>query len=136
METLIELCNFEGPKWLLFGADVAPLVYYSHLPIIIISLLLAFFVFFQNKNSIPNRVLFVTIITFALWVFLDSIFWASNRSDVVMFVWSIIILIEPLVYIGGFYLLYLFLEKKDLPFIFDLYATANFCTNKVQFVRI
>ncbi|KKQ78182.1 MAG: hypothetical protein A3A96_00170 [Candidatus Zambryskibacteria bacterium RIFCSPLOWO2_01_FULL_39_39] len=121
METLIELCNFEGPKWLLFGADVAPLVYYSHLPIIIISLLLAFFVFFQNKNSIPNRVLFVTIITFALWVFLDSIFWASNRSDVVMFVWSIIILIEPLVYIGGFYLLYLFLEKKDLPFISKLF---------------
>lgn len=121
MGSLAELCNFEGSKWLLFGANVAPLVYYSHLPIIIISVLLALFVLFQNKNYLPNRILFATIITFALWVFLDSIFWASNRSDVIMFVWSIIILIEPLVYVGSFYLLYLFLEKNDLPFISKLF---------------
>lgn len=121
MSSLAALCDFEGSKWLLFGSNVAPLVYYSHLPIIIISFLLALFMLLQNRNYLPNRILFVTIITFAIWVFLDSIFWASNRSDVIMFVWSVIILIEPLVYVGSFYLLYLFLEKKDLPFISKLF---------------
>ena len=118
MDSLVALCDFAGPKWLLFGENIAPLVYYSHLPIFIISFLSAFFVLFQNRKALVNRVLFITLFTFASWVFLDSIFWASNRSDVIMFVWSVIILIEPLVYIGSFYLLYLFLEKKDLPFIF------------------
>lgn len=118
MGSLLKLCDFEGPKWLLFGPNVAPLVYYSHLPIIVISLLLAFFILFNNKHKLQNKILFVTIFTFSLWVFLDSIFWASNRSDVIMFVWSVIILIEPLVYVGALYLLYVLVEKRDMPVVY------------------
>lgn len=110
------LCNFEGAKWLLFGSNVAPLVYYSHLPILTVAILLAFFVLFRNRKALPNKILFFTLAFFSLWVFLDSIFWASNRSDVIMFVWSVIILIEPLVYVNSFYLIYVLIEKRDLEF--------------------
>lgn len=109
-------CNFEGAKWLLFGPNVAPLVYYSHLPIIAISLILGIFVFFQNRRTLSNNVLFYTILAFIIWVLCDSIYWASNRSDVIMFVWSIDILAEPLVYIGGLYLAYVLVDKKDMSF--------------------
>ncbi len=116
MEVLTAFCDFEGATWLLFNPNVAPLIYYSHLPIIVISILLAFFILKQNKKSLPNQILFFMLLPFGLWVFLDSIFWASNRSDVIMLVWSIILLIEPLVYMAGLYLLYVLVEKKDLGF--------------------
>lgn len=109
------LCDFEGAKWLVFNPNVPPLVYYSHLPILIISVILAFFILFKDKKALPNRILFVTLISFSSWVFLDSIFWASNRSDVIMLVWSLILLFEPLIYIGCFYLLYVLITKRDLP---------------------
>lgn len=109
-------CDFPGATWLIFGPNVAPLVYYSHLPIIGISLLLAVFVFFQNRKALPNRVLFFTILAFVSWVVFDSIYWASNRSDVIMFAWSMDILAEPLVYMGSFYLMYALIARRDLPF--------------------
>src|SRR3989344_5496947 len=95
----IALCNFESAKWLFFGPNVAPLVYYSHLPIAVISLFLAFYILFQNKKNLANKILFVMIITFVAWVLMDSVFWASNRSDVIMLVWSLIVLIYQHVFL-------------------------------------
>lgn len=109
-------CDFGGPSYLLFSDNVPPLVYYSHIPIAIVSLILGFFVFFQNRKGLSNKLLFCLTVAFSAWVLLDSIFWASNRSDVIMFVWSLQILFEPIVYISGLYLLYVLIKKKDLPF--------------------
>lgn len=110
------ICDFGGPSYLLFSDNVPPLVYYSHIPIAIVSLILGFFVFFQNRKGLSNKLLFCLTVAFSAWVLLDSIFWASNRSDVIMFVWSLQILFEPIVYISGLYLLYVLIKKKDLPF--------------------
>jgi signal transduction histidine kinase len=110
------LCNFDSGSYLVFGPNVGPLQYYSHLPIIIISLALAVFIFTQNRHKLSNQVLFTTILTFVLWVFFDSIIWATNRSDVIMFMWSLQVLIEPLVYIGTLYLLHTLIAGGDVPF--------------------
>ncbi len=112
----LALCNFEGAHWLLFGPNVPPLIYYSHIPNIVISLFLAIYILFQNKKGLSNRVLFFTILPFVAWVFFALIFWATNRSDIVMFAWLIDILVEPLVYIGALYLLYVLIDKKDISF--------------------
>ncbi|MDO8594963.1 MAG: ATP-binding protein [bacterium] len=109
-------CDFEGPTYLLLGSNVPHLVYYSHIPVTIISLILGFFVFYKNRKGLPNRILFCLTLAFSAWVFLDSVFWASNRSDVIMFVWSLQILFEPIVYISGLYLLSALIKKKDIPF--------------------
>ena len=113
----VPLCDFIGAHWLILGPNVLPIVYYSHIPIAILSLFLGIFVLFQSKKSLPNYVLFFTILSFALWVFSDSVYWASNRGDVIMFVWILDVIFEPLVYIGCLYLLYTLIEKKDAPFI-------------------
>jgi len=112
----IPLCDFEGAQWLIFNPNVAPLVYYSHLPILVVSVVLAFFILFKGAKKLPNQILFFTLFSFATWVLLDSIFWASNRSDVIMLAWSLILLFEPLVYIGCFYLLYVLTANRDLSF--------------------
>lgn len=110
------LCNFEGPTYLFFSSNVAPMIHYSHIPITIISLILGFFIIFKKWRSLPNRILFCLTLTFSMWVFLDSVFWASNRSDVIMFVWSLQILFEPLVYISAFYLINVLFKKEDISF--------------------
>jgi len=109
------LCEFEGASWLLFGPNVAPLVYFSHLPIMVISFLLGLYVLYQNRHGLAHWILFGMTAAFSGWVFFDSIFWATNRSDVILFAWSMDILVEPLVYMGGLYLLYVLLANQDAP---------------------
>jgi signal transduction histidine kinase len=100
---------------LVIGPNVGPLQYYSHLPIIAIAIGLVVFVLVNNRNLIGGVFSF-TIISFVLWVFFDSIIWATNRGDVIMFMWSLQILIEPIVYIGCLYLLYLLLAAKEFSY--------------------
>ncbi len=114
------MCDFPSPVYLFFSSNVPQLVYYSHLPIAILSLVIGLFIFLSNRKALTNRLLFGLTIFFSLWVILDSVFWASNRGDVVMFVWSLQILFEPLVYICALYLSYVLLYKKDLPFGFKV----------------
>ena len=116
----IARCDFESANFLLFSESVPPLVYFSHFPIIVISILVGIFVFLQSPKKLANQLFFALILFFSSWVFLDSIFWASNRSDIIMFAWSAIILIEPLIYAIGLYLVYVLITKKDPPLLSKL----------------
>lgn len=120
------LCNSIDPSFLLFSSNVPPLVYYSHFFAIAIAIIIGLFILLKNPKSLSNRILFFITLLFSFWVFLDSVFWASNRSDVIMFVWSLTILFEPLVHAGSLYLMYVIINKNDMPFkiklvIFTLY---------------
>ena len=114
IETVLRCDFLEPSQWLLFGANVPPLVYYTHIPNLTISLLLAIFVLLQSPRALPNRILFATVLAFITWVFFALMFWATNRADIIMFAWLIDILVEPLVHIGILYLLYTLLTGKDL----------------------
>ena len=98
------LCDFDGPKYFLISDNVPSLVYYSHIPLILISFLIAIVIFIKGRNRLSNQVLLYTLIPFGMWVFFSLLFWANNRSDVVMIAWALTLLVEPLVYIGGLYL--------------------------------
>lgn len=113
--SFIPYCDLEPAYWLLFGANVPPLVYYTQIPNIFIALLFAALVLIYNWRGLPNRILFVTLLSFCTWVFFNQIFWATNRGDIIMFAWLMDILVEPLVHIGIFYLLYTLITQKDLP---------------------
>lgn len=112
----IAFCSYPEPLWLIISENVPKLVYYSHLPIFIIAIVIGFYVLLKGPKLLINQILFSVLFFFSLWVFLDSVFWATNRSDVVMFVWSLQILIEPLVHIGALYLIYVLIRQKDVSF--------------------
>src|SRR6185436_19374545 len=122
----IPLCNFSGAKFLIFGDSVPPLIYYSHLPIALFSLCLGIFVLFKGYQKRSNLLLFVMTVAFSIWVFLDSIFWASNRSDVIMTAWAIILLIEPVVHAASLLLAYNLLKKEGPSFLIRLTVFALF----------
>ncbi|MEK9153034.1 MAG: ATP-binding protein [Patescibacteria group bacterium] len=109
-------CPWTAPQYWLFSESVPRLVYYSHFLAIGVAMLAAIFVLWAGRKELPNRILFFTLFPFILWVFLDSIFWAANSSDVIMFVWSLQIIFEPLVYLGALYFFYVLLKKYDAPF--------------------
>jgi signal transduction histidine kinase len=112
----IAFCSYPTPTLWLFSENVPPLVYYSHLPLVLVALFLGVFVLIKGRSVLVNQILFGVLAAFAGWVFLDSVFWAANRSDVIMFVWSLQILIEPLVHIGALYMMYVMLYKEDASF--------------------
>lgn len=121
------LCNDVFAQFLVFSPNVSLLVYYSHFSVIIISLFLGLFVIYKNPKDLLSKALFSMFISFAVWVFLDSVFWASNKANVIMFVWSLQILVEPLIYLSALYLVYTLAYKKDFSLgskilAFGLYA--------------
>jgi len=116
VETVLRCDFLEPAQWLFLSNNVPPLVYYTHIPNLTISLLLGIFVLLQNPRALPNKILFGTVLAFISWAFFALMFWATNRADIIMFAWLIDILVEPLVHIGVFYLLYTLIVGKDLSF--------------------
>ncbi len=112
----IPFCGPINALYLILSPNVPAFVYYSHFIAIASSLVLILYIARFNQNRSVGKVVLFTFTSFLTWVVSAIIFWASNRGDVIMFTWSLDILVEPLVYIGGFYLLYMTFEKRDLPF--------------------
>src|SRR3989344_1706392 len=113
IQNFIQMCEWDQSKFLIFSNNVfGPLIYYSHLLAIVLALAVGFFVFFQNRKELPNRLLFLIMLAFASWSFFDLILWANERPDLIMFFWAMILLVEPLVYARCVYFLNVFVEKK------------------------
>lgn len=115
-----QLCPWEAAKYLIYSSNVPTLLFYSHIPAIILALLIGLLVFYKSNKSRLGAALLIICGLFSLWSFFDLILWATNRPDVVMFFWSLQILFEPLVYLMSFYLVYLFIKNKDLEFNWKL----------------
>jgi signal transduction histidine kinase len=90
------------------------ILYYSHIPTAIVSLLLGLFIFIKNRKDGSSRLFFLVTVLFGLWSFFDLILWSSPDSRKTMFFWSIINLLENMVSCFTLYFVYVFLEKKDV----------------------
>ena len=62
----------------------------------------------------------ILFILFSLWIVIDLILWATNRTDVVMFFWSIQILVEPLIFVIAFFLFNSYSKRRQPKFWFNL----------------
>jgi len=106
------LCPWEPSTYLFFSSNVPALVHYSHFVAILAALVIALYVFVSNPTSVVPRLFLLLVSTFSLWTILDLILWATNRPDVVMFSWSLQVLLEPMTYGVAFYLYYFFLYRR------------------------
>ncbi len=113
---IIPLCDFGGAKYFLFSENVPSLVYYSHVPLIIISFSIAILMLFKLKKELSARILSFIFISFGLWMFFSLLFWANNRGDIVMTSWALTLLVEPLIYIGSLYLVQTLIKGDDISF--------------------
>ncbi len=120
-------CNWDAAKFLIFSANVyEPLIYYSHLVPLILSLIIGFFVFFKGRKELINKILFFLTVVFSLWVYFDLILWASEKDQYIMFFWSAMAPLELLMYAAALYLTYLFVYGTDISFLKKILVSLVF----------
>lgn len=127
--TLLEfgsnLCNSEKPSFLFFDFSTAPpLLFYSYIPIIIISILISVFIFKKDNKSLQSRLLLITTSMFALWVLNILIQWVASYHEVLMYSWQMTALIEVAFYISAIYFTYVFVNKKDIGYWYKVLFVA------------
>src|SRR3989338_3953116 len=112
----MQLCPWEDALYFVYSSNIPTLFFYSHLPAIIVALLVGFLVFKKSNISNLGTALLLIVLLFSAWSIFDLIWWATNRPDIVIFFWSMQVLIEPLIYLLGLYLTYVFIKRTDMYF--------------------
>lgn len=113
IQTFIDMCQWDTSKFLIFSNNVfGTLIYYSHFLALILALVVGLFVFLKGKNQLVNRLLSLIMFLFSLWVFFDLILWANEKDYFIMFFWSAMLIIEPLIYALCVYFIDVFIEKR------------------------
>ncbi len=105
---------FPETTYFFFSSDVPALLYYAHIPTIVISLFVGFYVFLNGRQFLLNRLLLIITILFSLWTTINLITWTNIHSNLILFVWSFFSLILSLLAIFCIYFIYVFLKKKDI----------------------
>ncbi|MDO9231007.1 MAG: ATP-binding protein [bacterium] len=107
-------------KFFIFSNYVPHLLYYSHIPAIVLALIVGFFVYYKNKESLLSKILFFVTLVFSIWSAFDIVTWVSPDSRKVMFFWAMMNLLEPLIYVLMLYFSYVFVKKQDVHIIIKL----------------
>lgn len=107
---------FNEPTYLFFTTGLPHLLYYSHIPSAIIALLIGFFVFFNDRNALLNKLLLLIAICFSSWTLISLISWTNIHGDIILFIWPLFGVLQAFIAILSVYFIYVFLEKKDIPF--------------------
>ena len=108
------ICHyFPEPLYFLFVPDLA-LIYYAHIPVAILSLVIGFFVYFNGRKFLLNQLLFVVVLCFAFWNLINMIAWTNIHSDFILFTWSFFGPLYSLISVFSIYFIYVFLNKHDV----------------------
>lgn len=121
------VCENITEKYSFFIRDTPSLVYYSHIPLLLVILMTLIAILIKKNKSIADSLFTLVLITTGLWIFLSLVTWISYRGDIIMTSWSLIILIEPLIFISSLYLVKSLLGRDNTNFterliLISLYA--------------
>lgn len=105
---------YPEPTYFFFAPDLPDLLYYSHIPSVIIALLVGFFVFFNARHLLLNRLLLAISICFSLWVLLSLLVWVGNDGAFFAFIWPFFAILTALLSIFCIYFTYVFINKRDV----------------------
>lgn len=100
-------------KYFIFTSHIPLLIYYSHLPTMVISLIMGIFVYAKNRTLL-GKLLFAISIIFSIWIAFDLILWVNPDSRLLMLLWSVFGLLYGLIFILSLYFVYVFIDKKDV----------------------
>jgi len=107
------ICLWDPAPYLIFSDNIwGNFIYYSHLFPSLSVLLIAFFVFKNNPKAKTSAALLFLALVFTAWSLIDLVLWASERSDLIMFFWSILIHFDLLIYVASFYFIHTLLKDQ------------------------
>lgn len=109
------ICHyFSEPLYFIYVSELSGLLYYSHIPAILIALLVGLFVLWNDHKSLLNQLLFAICISFSVWTFSTLIAWTNIHSEVLLFAWSFLGPAAGFISIFSIYFVYVFLDKQDV----------------------
>ncbi len=101
----------------LFDLSIAPpLLYYSYIPIAVISLFFGFFVFSQDRRSLLARIFLWIAILFPAFLLNEIVQWVAVHANVVYFSWSIAPLFQAAIWALAVYFVFVFVNNRDMAF--------------------
>ena len=104
---------YPEPVYFFFASGLPDLLYYSHIPASILALVVGFFVFFNARHVLLNKLLLLLCISFSLWTLISLIAWTNIHSDFLMFIWSFFGVFSSFISILSVYFIIVFLTGKD-----------------------
>ncbi|MFT7644424.1 MAG: signal transduction histidine kinase [Candidatus Paceibacteria bacterium] len=108
------MCEWDTTLYLLFSQNVEPLVYYSHLFPALAILILAITISLRSFYKLTTKIFFTIATLYVLFSIFDLILWATPEPGLIMFYWSALTYIEPLIYAGVLYLFLVLIRQKDI----------------------
>lgn len=111
---------YPEPVFYFFASSVPELLYYSHIPTAILTLLIGFYVFFSNRHALLNKLFLTLSLCFFTWIFISLIAWTNINGDVIAFLWPFFGVSAGLISILSIYFIYVFLNKNDIPFSYKI----------------
>lgn len=115
IQDMIAACEWGTSPLILFSENVfSPLIYYSHLTPVLVSLIFGFFIYFANRKSLLNKVLLFITLTLSAWLLLDLVLWATDSLRTVVYTWALVNMIEPIIYAGFVYFTLVFMSGNDV----------------------
>ena len=107
------LCPGEIPHFLIFDFSTSPpLLYYTYIPTILVSLFLGFVVLRHDKRSLANRLFFLIVLFFSLWVLDILVLWVASFNRALYFGWQITPVFEIPLFIFSFYFAFVITDKE------------------------
>lgn len=108
------ICHYyPEPLYWLFVPDLS-LIYYAHIPVAALALLVGVFVYASGRKYLLNQLLFLIVLCFALWNVINMIAWTNIHSDVILFSWSFFGPLTALISILSIYFIHVFVSGKDV----------------------
>ncbi|MDP1690250.1 MAG: HAMP domain-containing sensor histidine kinase [bacterium] len=111
------LCPGEPAQYFFFSSNPPALLYYAHFIAILAAIAFVLLLIPRVRESLAIKLYVATVFFFTVWTIIDVFLWASIRPDIILFSWSLQILLELLLYISAFYFAHVFIVQKDLSFL-------------------
>ncbi len=110
------MCPDSTPNFLgYFDLTIAPhLLYYSYIPIIILSVMFAFMILRSKSESLLNKLFFTIAVSFSFWIINVMVQWLAVDVSIVHFAWELTALFELPIYLLSVYFVQVFITKQDI----------------------
>jgi signal transduction histidine kinase len=106
---------YPEPSFLFFISDVPDLLYYSHLPVAILSLFVGLLIFLSGRKLLLNQLMLYISLCFSLWIFFNLIAWTNIHSDYLLFIWPLFGILSAFISILSIYFAKVFINGgKDI----------------------
>jgi signal transduction histidine kinase len=110
--------DIPAPYLFIFSNSVPKLFYYSHVPVLIATLLLGMYVFYKDK-SLASRFYFIITILFSVWNIFSMLTWTNVDTTLITFVWGCFGLLIALLFFSFLYFSYAYIYNKLPGIIFN-----------------